>query len=215
MAGGVERGSGSLGGRTGQSPGLRRSTCGRRERHGPRPCVRAWPWASRRRSANAWTAPPGRTESLGNDVGCSTRRNAWAPKFPLPSQLSLALRLGTSLMLGKEWTNKGRHHGMNTLLAMERGGIHDHVGGGYARYSVDERWHVPHFEKMLYDNAQMLGVTAEAWALERNPALWRSAQGLWNSWSVNWTTLQEGSNRPWMPTATAKKERTTCGGSTT
>ena len=103
-----------------------------------------------------------------------------APKFPLPSSLSLALRLGTSLMLGKDWTNKGRHHGGNTLLAMERGGIHDHVGGGYARYSVDERWHVPHFEKMLYDNAQMLGVTAEAWALERNPALWRSAQGVVN-----------------------------------
>ena len=103
-----------------------------------------------------------------------------APKFPLPSSLSLALRLGTSLMLGKDWTNKGRHHGWNTLLAMERGGIHDHVGGGYARYSVDERWHVPHFEKMLYDNAQMLGVTAEAWALERNPALWRSAQGVVN-----------------------------------
>ena len=98
-----------------------------------------------------------------------------APKFPLPSSLALALRLGTSVMLGKEWANKGMLHGMNTLLAMERGGIHDHVGGGYARYSVDERWHVPHFEKMLYDNAQILGLTAEAWALQRHPALWRSA----------------------------------------
>lgn len=98
-----------------------------------------------------------------------------APKFPLPSQLKLALRLGTSRMLGKEWANKGMLHGMNTLLAMERGGIHDHVGGGYARYSVDERWHVPHFEKMLYDNAQILALMAEAWALKQHPALWRSA----------------------------------------
>ena len=101
-----------------------------------------------------------------------------APKFPLPSQLALALRMGTSALLAQEWVDKGMLHGMNTLLAMERGGIHDHVGGGYARYSVDDRWHVPHFEKMLYDNAQILGVTAEAWALQRHPALWRSANGI-------------------------------------
>ena len=47
---------------------------------------------------------------------------------------------------------------------MARGGIHDHVGGGFSRYSVDERWHVPHFEKMLYDNGQLLGAYAEATA---------------------------------------------------
>jgi uncharacterized protein len=47
-------------------------------------------------------------------------------------------------------------HVEQTLLAMERGGIHDHVGGGFARYSVDGKWHVPHFEKMLYDNAQLI-----------------------------------------------------------
>ena len=46
---------------------------------------------------------------------------------------------------------------------MERGGIHDHIGGGFARYSVDEKWHVPHFEKMLYDNAQLAGTYARAY----------------------------------------------------
>ena len=101
-----------------------------------------------------------------------------APKFPLPSQLALAFRMGTCSLLGEDWPVKGSLHGMNTLLAMERGGIHDHVGGGYARYSVDERWHVPHFEKMLYDNAQMLGVTAEAWSLQQHPALLLSAHGV-------------------------------------
>ena len=52
--------------------------------------------------------------------------------------------------------------------ALVRGGIHDHVGGGFARYSVDEAWHVPHFEKMLYDNAQMVSALA-AWADEAHP----------------------------------------------
>ena len=43
-----------------------------------------------------------------------------------------------------------------TLSMMDRGGIHDHVSQGFARYSTDERWHVPHFEKMLYDQAQLI-----------------------------------------------------------
>jgi uncharacterized protein YyaL (SSP411 family) len=52
---------------------------------------------------------------------------------------------------------------------MARGGMYDQLAGGFARYSVDARWIVPHFEKMLYDNAQLLGTYAEAWA--RDPAL--------------------------------------------
>ncbi len=54
------------------------------------------------------------------------------------------------------------------LTQMIRGGIHDHVGGGFARYSVDERWHVPHFEKMLYDNAQILELLAKAYACTKD-----------------------------------------------
>src|SRR5690606_14955669 len=52
----------------------------------------------------------------------------------------------------------------NTLEKMAYGGIHDHIGGGFSRYSVDARWHVPHFEKMAYDNAQMIGLYAKAYA---------------------------------------------------
>jgi uncharacterized protein YyaL (SSP411 family) len=59
---------------------------------------------------------------------------------------------------------------------MERGGIHDHIGGGFARYSVDEKWHVPHFEKMLYDNAQLACTYARSWqALPEAPAADRAA----------------------------------------
>ena len=49
-----------------------------------------------------------------------------------------------------------------TLQKMADGGIHDQIGGGFCRYSVDERWEIPHFEKMLYDNAQLLPLYASA-----------------------------------------------------
>ena len=54
-----------------------------------------------------------------------------------------------------------------TLDRMAAGGIHDQVGGGFARYSTDARWHVPHFEKMLSDNAQLLQVYTHAWLVTR------------------------------------------------
>ena len=50
-----------------------------------------------------------------------------------------------------------------TLQKMARGGLYDQLGGGFCRYSVDERWEIPHFEKMLYDNAQLLPLYADAW----------------------------------------------------
>ena len=53
--------------------------------------------------------------------------------------------------------------------AMARGGIYDQLGGGFARYSVDAGWVVPHFEKMLYDNALLLGVYTHWWRRRRNP----------------------------------------------
>src|SRR5258705_1674482 len=56
-----------------------------------------------------------------------------------------------------------------TLRKMARGGIYDHVGGGFHRYSVDAKWLVPHFEKMLYDNAQLVRIYAEAFKITNNP----------------------------------------------
>ncbi|MBI4625683.1 MAG: thioredoxin domain-containing protein [Verrucomicrobia bacterium] len=78
-----------------------------------------------------------------------------APKFPRASNLSFLFRLaalqGPQSDVGAEAVKLAAA----TLRAMARGGIHDHVGGGYHRYSVDEAWFVPHFEKMLYDQAQI------------------------------------------------------------
>ncbi len=83
-----------------------------------------------------------------------------APKFPQPANLELLLRRG-----GED----GRRMALATLDAMDRGGIRDHLGGGFARYSVDARWAVPHFEKMLYDNAQLASVHLEAHRLTGEP----------------------------------------------
>lgn len=80
-----------------------------------------------------------------------------APKFPLPNNLEFFLHYhhltGDAVFLA---------HVTNTLDQMANGGIYDQVGGGFARYSVDAQWKVPHFEKMLYDNAQLLGIYSNA-----------------------------------------------------
>ncbi len=81
-----------------------------------------------------------------------------APKFPHPMDLRVLLRhhLRTK---GDQPLHVVRH----TLEKMARGGIYDHLGGGFARYSTDERWLAPHFEKMLYDNALLSSVCLEAY----------------------------------------------------
>ena len=88
-----------------------------------------------------------------------------APKFPAAMTLASALRLhrrtGDPELLGAVTTS---------LDAMASGGIYDHLGGGFARYSVDQRWLVPHFEKMLYDNALLARAYLHAWLVTGNPA---------------------------------------------
>jgi len=85
-----------------------------------------------------------------------------APKFPRASNLNFLFRVaalqGVTSALGVESIKMAAA----TLQAMARGGIHDHVGGGFHRYAVDEAWFVPHFEKMLYDQAQIATNALEA-----------------------------------------------------
>ena len=87
-----------------------------------------------------------------------------APKFPLPNNYEFLLRYYdvTSDPKALEAVTK-------TLDEMAAGGIYDQLGGGFARYSVDGEWHVPHFEKMLYDNGQLVGLYATAYRLTKNP----------------------------------------------
>lgn len=81
-----------------------------------------------------------------------------APKFPMPSAF---------LFLWRAWRRTGnarmRDAFFDTLNHMSQGGIYDHLGGGFARYSTDDRWLVPHFEKMLYDNAQLIELLTLGW----------------------------------------------------
>jgi uncharacterized protein YyaL (SSP411 family) len=89
-----------------------------------------------------------------------------APKFPPSMLLEFLLRMGA---------NGARDMAARTLTAMARGGIYDQLGGGFARYSVDARWVVPHFEKMLYDNALLLGAYTSWWAVGEDPLARRIA----------------------------------------
>ncbi len=89
-----------------------------------------------------------------------------APKFPRPSALQLLFRLHRYLAPTKssesDWALE---MAVKTLRAMANGGMRDHLGGGFHRYSVDAYWHIPHYEKMLYDQAQLLAAYVEAWQL--------------------------------------------------
>lgn len=80
------------------------------------------------------------------------------PKFPQPFCLELALRVLVSEHSSPEDKEKAKHFLDLTLAKMAYGGIHDHLAGGFARYSVDRKWLIPHFEKMLYDNALLASI---------------------------------------------------------
>jgi uncharacterized protein YyaL (SSP411 family) len=81
-----------------------------------------------------------------------------APKFPQPMIWEFLLRFFKRT--GNPYAQRMAH---TTLIRMARGGMYDHVGGGFARYSVDAQWLVPHFEKMLYDNAQLASLYLHGW----------------------------------------------------
>jgi uncharacterized protein YyaL (SSP411 family) len=85
-----------------------------------------------------------------------------APKFPNPSDINLLL------LQAKSGNQRAKSMALQMLDAMANGGIYDQIGGGFCRYSVDERWNIPHFEKMLYDNGQLLFLYADAYQLSKD-----------------------------------------------
>jgi uncharacterized protein len=91
-----------------------------------------------------------------------------APKFPRPVTLNFLTR-----MSARNPSSESGKHALEmtlfTLRKMASGGMHDHLGGGFHRYSVDAFWHVPHFEKMLYDQAQLAIAYLEAFQISRDP----------------------------------------------
>jgi len=99
-----------------------------------------------------------------------------APKFPRPVTLNFLFRHAKTAPL--ETANKARSMALNTLRQMARGGMYDHLGGGFHRYSVDRFWHVPHFEKMLYDQAQLACSYLEAYQITGEPFYADVAHGI-------------------------------------
>jgi uncharacterized protein len=103
-----------------------------------------------------------------------------APKFPRPPELDFCLR---------RYATSGDERALEvvrlTLSRMAQGGICDQLGGGFCRYSVDAEWTIPHFEKMLYDNALLLSLYADAWRATGEPLLAHAARGI-----VQWTLLE-------------------------
>ena len=86
-----------------------------------------------------------------------------APKFPHTTNLELLLREYAATTLHGTPDGAALDGVMLTLRRMALGGIYDQVGGGFCRYSVDDRWMIPHFEKMLYDNGPLLAICSQAW----------------------------------------------------
>lgn len=109
-----------------------------------------------------------------------------APKFPHPADLDFLLR-----RFAATGDLQARDMALKTLRGMAEGGIFDQLGGGFARYSVDGWWNIPHFEKMLYDNGPLLALYADAWVLTGEPLFARVAERT-AEWVLREMRLPEG-----------------------
>ncbi len=141
-----------------------------------------------------------------------------APKFPHPSNLERLLRHHAATAAAGAADDDAAHMALFTLSRMADSGIYDQLGGGFSRYSVDEQWMIPHFEKMLYDNGPLLALNAWAWQLTREPTSRRVARET-AAWVMRemqspdggyWSTLdadsegEEGRYYVWTPEETAR-----------
>ncbi|MBI1194847.1 MAG: DUF255 domain-containing protein [Gammaproteobacteria bacterium] len=128
-------------------------------------------------------------QAVAQLVASFDRKNAGfgsAPKFPPHGTLRLLLA-----QFDKTGNEELLIPATRTLDAMWLGGMHDHIGGGFHRYSTDSEWLVPHFEKMLYDNAQLLRIYAEAYALTDNSRYRQAVEDIFN-WVEREMTSPEG-----------------------
>ena len=114
-----------------------------------------------------------------------------APKFPHPPNLVRLLRHWRSTALGESPDLEALYMATSTLQQMAEGGIYDQLGGGFCRYSVDAHWMIPHFEKMLYDNAQLLPLYAQAWSVT-NESLFRRIAAETAGWVMREMQSPEG-----------------------
>jgi uncharacterized protein YyaL (SSP411 family) len=98
-----------------------------------------------------------------------------APKFPHPSIIEFAINHWNQSKKSIQVDPRILHCAIYSLEKMADGGIFDHLGGGFCRYSTDELWMIPHFEKMLYDNGLLLALYSKAWKINSDPLFFDSA----------------------------------------
>lgn len=106
-----------------------------------------------------------------------------APKFPHPASLNRLLRRWSSSGIGGRPDPRNLHVVDHTLTRMALSGINDQLGGGFYRYSTDDEWMIPHFEKMLYDNGPLLGLYGDLWQATGKP-LFRETACLTAEWAM-------------------------------
>jgi uncharacterized protein YyaL (SSP411 family) len=114
-----------------------------------------------------------------------------APKFPRVPDLEWLLRHWAKTNAAGQPDTKALAMVASTLERMIAGGIHDQLGGGFYRYSVDDDWMIPHFEKMLYDNAQLLALCCDAWQAIGEPYL-RDAAEATADWAIGEMQAEAG-----------------------
>ncbi len=114
-----------------------------------------------------------------------------APKFPHPTNLERLLRHHAATASGGEADEQALDMALTTLRAMARGGLFDQLCGGFYRYAVDDQWHIPHFEKMLYDNGPLLGLYSQAWQIT-GEALFRDVAEQTAGWVMDEMQSTEG-----------------------
>ena len=114
-----------------------------------------------------------------------------APKFPHPTNLELLLRHYAATRAAGSPDQPAREMALFTLERMVRGGLNDQLGGGFCRYSVDDHWMIPHFEKMLYDNGPLLTLCCDAWQLSGD-AVFRDAAIGTADWVIAEMQSEEG-----------------------
>ncbi len=101
-----------------------------------------------------------------------------APKFPRPVVVRTLMQLSERFGRDSDEGGLAWEMSVRTLRAMAAGGMHDHLGGGFHRYSVDRYWHVPHYEKMLYDQAQLAMAYLDAWQISGDATFRQVTEGI-------------------------------------
>ena len=114
-----------------------------------------------------------------------------APKFPHPTNIEFLMRYWFGSVAASNEDSRALHPAIFSLEKMSAGGLYDHVGGGFCRYSVDEYWMIPHFEKMLYDNGPLLALYSHAFQTNGD-GRFREAANSTAEWVISEMQSSEG-----------------------